>query len=117
MRGLLLGLAFSLLACGHATDVSVGKQRIARKPQEHPHASGGGMRRHKPNKEFVYVYDMPAKFTTHITQLSPEWHSDQYDYDQVSFISAKVLKENTRTDLAAIPEGAVSLPSLGPHLM
>ena len=95
----------------------MGKQRIARKTQEHPHASGGGLRRHKPNTEFVYVYDMPAKFTTHITQLSPEWHSEQYDYDQVSFTFAKVLKENTSTDHAAAPECAESLPSIGLHLM
>ena len=63
----------------------MGKQRIARRTHEHPHASGGGLRRQMPTKEIVYVYDMPAKFTTDITQLSPEWHSDQYDYDQVSF--------------------------------
>ena len=85
MRALALGLALSLLAYGHAADVSLGKRHIARKTHEHPHASGGGLRWQMPTKEIVYVYDMPARFTTDITQLSPEWHSDQYDYDQVSF--------------------------------
>ena len=83
MRALWLGLTLSLLAWAHAMDMSVGKERIAKKAHNHPHASGGGNRRQRPTKDFIYVYDMPAKFTADITQLSPEWHSDQYDYDQV----------------------------------
>ena len=37
-------------------------------------------------KDFIYVYDMPAKFTADVRQLSPEWHSEQYDYDQVCMV-------------------------------
>ena len=76
-----------LLAWTHAAEESVGKQRISKKTLEHPHASGGGIRRQRPTKEYIYVYDMPAKFTADIRKLSPEWHSDQYDYDQVRLSS------------------------------
>lgn len=85
MRALYLGLLLSALAWSHAAESSVGKQRIAKKTHEHPHAAGGGLRRQRATKKFVYVYDMPTKFTADIAQLQPEWHSDQYDYDQVSF--------------------------------
>lgn len=84
MRALCMGLTLSILVWAHAIDVSVGKQRIAKKAHDHQHVSGGGNRRPRPTKEFIYVYDMPSKFTADIAQLSPEWHPDQYDYDQVT---------------------------------
>ncbi len=60
----------------------ISKQRITAKGREHIHGSVSG-RRPRPTKEFVYVYDMPAKFTSDIQKLSVEWHPEQYDYDQV----------------------------------
>ena len=84
MNRIWLVLLPSLLALSHAAEIeNVGKQRLFKKSHEHAHAGGGGMRRQRPSKEYIYIYDMPAKFTADIQQLSPEWHSDQYDYDQV----------------------------------
>ncbi len=34
-------------------------------------------------KSFVYVYDMPSKFTSDILDLPTIWHPEQYDIDQV----------------------------------
>ena len=33
---------------------------------------------------FVYVYDLPAKFNTDLTDLPTIWHPEQYDIDQVA---------------------------------
>ncbi|CAL8466705.1 g6241 [Coccomyxa elongata] len=65
-----------------APSAIISKQRITAKGREHIHGSVSG-RRPRPTKEFVYVYDMPAKFTSDIKKLSMEWHPEQYDYDQV----------------------------------
>lgn len=73
-----------LLAGSHASEIeNVGKQRLSKKFHEHAHVSGGGIKRQRPTKEYMYVYDMPAKYTADIRKLSPEWHPDQYDFDQV----------------------------------
>ena len=76
-------VTLALLACTHAAVLEVGKQRIGRKTHERQYASTSSIQRQRHAKQFVYVYDMPAKFTTDIAKLSPEWHSEQYDYDQV----------------------------------
>lgn len=61
----------------------ISKQRITAKTRERVHGSPSG-RRARPTKAFVYVYDMPAKFTSDVKALNVEWHPEQYDYDQVS---------------------------------
>ena len=76
-------VTLALLASTHAAVLEVGKQRIGRKTHERQYASTSSVQRQRHAKQFVYVYDMPAKFTTDIARLSPEWHSEQYDYDQV----------------------------------
>lgn len=62
----------------------ISKQRITAKGREYIHGSVSG-RRPRPTKEFLYVYDMPSKFTSDIKKLSVEWHPEQYDYDQVRY--------------------------------
>ena len=83
MRSPQVSVILALLACTHAAVVEVGKQRIGRKTHERPYASTSSIQRQRHTKQFVYVYDMPRKFTTDVAELSPEWHSKQYDYDQV----------------------------------
>lgn len=36
-------------------------------------------------KSFVYVYEMPSKFTSDILDLPTIWHPEQYDIDQVQY--------------------------------
>ena len=83
MRSAPVGVFLALLACTHAAVLDVGKQRMSRKTHERPYASTSSLQRQKYTKQFLYVYDMPRKFTADIADLSPEWHSNQYDYDQV----------------------------------
>ncbi len=91
-----------LLAWSHAADIeNVGKQRISKKIHEHAHANGGGFRRQRPTKEYIYVYNMPAKFTTDIQQLAPEWHSDQYDYDQVRHAVMRAPQHRVQSKVTA----------------
>lgn len=85
-------LCMAVLLCGlcnlpvHGDSLApsaiIGKQRITARGREHIHGGVSG-RRPRPTTEFVYVYDMPAKFTSDISKLSVEWHPEQYDYDQV----------------------------------
>lgn len=89
-RALLLLAALQLVLSGSwqtradslPPSTIISKQRFSAKAREHAH--GGPLaRRPRPSKEFVYVYDMPAKFTSDIKALDVEWHPEQYDYDQV----------------------------------
>ena len=83
MRSPPVSVILALLACTHAAVLEVGKQRVGRKTHERSYASTSSIQRQRHTTQLVYVYDMPAKFTTDIAKLSPEWHSKQYDYDQV----------------------------------
>ena len=103
MRGQLLSLILALLACTHAAVLEVGKQRIGRKTHERPYASTSSIQRQRHTRQFVYVYEMPAKFTTDIAKLSPEWHSKQYDYDQV--------RHCARTEQFSVSVPPVSMPT------
>ena len=42
-------------------------------------------------EEFVYVYDMPARFNKDIVGLATIWHPEQYDIDQVQSRSPPYL--------------------------
>ena len=94
-RASLLAALCSILGCGSNASLTdagishsaVGKQRLAR--HGHMHASGGGGRLPE-HKGLVYVYDMPGRFTDELLQRSMEWHSEQYDYDQVMHLFGPV---------------------------
>ena len=47
------------------------------------------------------MYNMPAKFTTDIQQLAPEWHSDQYDYDQVRHAVMRAPQHRVQSKVTA----------------
>lgn len=87
----VLSGVFSLTAQADTLPPSsvISKQRML-KTREHAHGGGLG-RRSRPTKEFIYVYDMPAKFTSDVKELSLDWHPEQYDYDQVCIQTASTM--------------------------